>query len=123
RGWVGSISPTTVLSYTEADSLSVFRSGNAAFLRHWSGGFPPALAKDSAVLGRFQTALLPAGPKGHARTMGGFHLAVSRYSAQPRDAAQLVLYLTGDSVQLRRAISQGYLPTIPRLYDNPDLLR
>ena len=36
-GWVGTISPKSVLTYTESDSLAVFRAGNAAFLRHWSG--------------------------------------------------------------------------------------
>jgi len=54
--------------------------------------------------------------------MGGFQLAVSRYSAHPRESAQLVLYLTGGEVQLRRAVSAGYLPTIPRLYQNLELL-
>ena len=54
--------------------------------------------------------------------MGGFQLAVSRNSAHPVESAKLVLYLTGAQVQLRRAISSGYLPTIPTLYQNPELL-
>ena len=33
QGWVGTISPKGVLSYTESDSMAVFRAGNAAFLR------------------------------------------------------------------------------------------
>src|SRR5437899_8997591 len=68
-------------------------------------------------------AALPAGLSGRAQTLGGFHLAVSRYSKHPREAAQLVLYLTGSEVQLRRALSGGYLPTHPALYQNPELLR
>ena len=40
-----------------------------------------------------------------------------------REAAELVLYLTGKEVQLRRALSGGYLPTIPALYRNPELVR
>ena len=50
--WPGTISPRSVLSYTEADSLNAFSAGHAAFLRHWSGGFPPAQSKRSAISGR-----------------------------------------------------------------------
>ncbi|HWC00184.1 MAG TPA: ABC transporter substrate-binding protein [Bryobacteraceae bacterium] len=122
-GWVGTISPPSVLSYTEADSLNVFRAGNAAFLRHWSGGVPPGGLADAPIQGRFAVTLLPAGPAGRAQTTGGFHLAVSRYCAHRREALQLVLYLSGAEVQLRRALARGYLPTIPSLYENPDLAR
>jgi trehalose/maltose transport system substrate-binding protein len=121
--WRDKISPPSVLSYTESDSLHIFSAGNAAFLRHWSGGFPPARARDSAVAGRFSMAALPAGPHGRAQALGGFHLAVSRYSKHPREAAELVRYLTGSEVQLQRALSGGYLPSIPSLYRNPELLR
>ena len=114
--WVGSISPATVLSYTEADSLNAFQSGNAAFLRYWSSGFPPASLRD-----KVRVALLPSGPRGRAQVMGGFQLAVSRYSAHPREAARLIEFLTGSEVQMRRALTRGYLPTIPRLYDQPEL--
>ena len=120
--WVGSISPPSVLSYREADSLNVFRSGNAAFLRYWSSGYRSASTADSAVRGRFDVTLLPAGPHGRAQTMGGFELAVSRYSAHPREAAELVVYLTGSKAQKARAIQEGYLPTIPRLYADREVL-
>jgi trehalose/maltose transport system substrate-binding protein len=120
-GWVGSISPKSVLSYTESDSFSVFSSGNAAFLRSWSGALAAARAGDIPIRGRFDVALLPAGPHGRAQAMGGFQLAVARYTAHPKEAVQLVMYLTGAEVQLRRAVGANYLPTIPQLYENPDL--
>jgi trehalose/maltose transport system substrate-binding protein len=122
RGWIGSISPPSVLSYTEADSLNAFRSGNAAFLRYWSSGYN-SVANSSALRGRCQMTVLPAGPRGRAQAMGGFQLAVSAYSRHPREAAQLVVYLTGNHVQKCRALQGGYFPTLPRLYDDPELLR
>jgi len=70
---------------------------------------------------KVQVALLPSGPRGRAQVMGGFQLAVSRYSAHPREAARLIEFLTGSEVQMRRALTRGYLPTIPRLYDQPEL--
>ena len=122
RNWVGTISPKGVLSYTETDSLAVFRTGNAAFLRHWSGALSASRLGDAPIRGRFDVTLLPAGPEGRAQAVGGFHLAVGRNSANPLDSVKLVLYLTGSQVQLRRAISAGYLPTVARLYDSPELV-
>jgi trehalose/maltose transport system substrate-binding protein len=67
--------------------------------------------------------LLPAGKRQRAQTMGGFHLAVSRYTAHPRESASLITWLTGDAVQLRRAVARGSLPSIPRLYEDPAVMR
>jgi trehalose/maltose transport system substrate-binding protein len=119
--WVGSISPASVLSYTESDALNVFTSGNAAFMRHWSSALRGI--SEATRTGTVGVAPLPAGPAGRSHTVGGFHLAVSRYSAQPSAAAALVLYLTGIEVQTRRALKRGYIPTYPQLYPQPDLIR
>ena len=121
-GWVGSISPPSVVSYTEADSLNVFRSGNAAFMRYWSSGYRANQAADSEVRGRFDVTQLPTGPGGRAQSVGGFQLAVSRYSTHPREAAELVEYLTSNQIQRSRALQEGYLPTVTQLYSDTDVL-
>jgi trehalose/maltose transport system substrate-binding protein len=121
-GWVGSISPPSVVSYTESDSLNVFRSGNAAFMRYWSSGYRANQGAGSQVRGRFNVTQLPAGPGGRAQSVGGFQLAVSRYSDHPREAAKLVEYLTSDKMQRSRAVQEGYLPTITELYSDRGLL-
>ncbi len=120
-GWVGSISPKSVLSYTESDSLHSFVSGNAAFLRHWSSAFrriSDAMGPDAVGVAR-----LPAGPAGRAYAIGGFQLAVSRYSEQPAEAAALVLHLTGKDVEMRRAVKHGYLPTYSELYQRAEIIQ
>jgi trehalose/maltose transport system substrate-binding protein len=121
--WVGSISPPSVLSYNESDSLNAFRTGNAAFLRYWSSGYSPVNQQDSPVRGRFKVTLLPSGPKGRAQTMGGFQIAASRYSAHRAEAAELARFLTSAEFQKCRAVEDGYLPTLPRLYDDPELMK
>lgn len=119
-GWIGSISPRSVLAYTESDTLNAFRAGNAAFMRHWSSTLQRARQQlgDKAV----DVALLPAGPAGRAHTIGGFQLAVSAYSQHQREAAELVLFLTGIEVQTRRALRRGYLATYPELHRSAELL-
>ena len=119
--WVGTISPKSVIAYTEADTSNVFRAGNAAFMRHWTSAY-------QSIRGTMEPesigiALLPAGPAGRAMTIGGFQLAVSRYSQHAREAADLVLYLTSPEVQARRAIRRGFLPTYPELHRRSDVAR
>jgi trehalose/maltose transport system substrate-binding protein len=72
--------------------------------------------------GRCEVALLPSGSERRAHAMGGFQLAVSSYSRHPREAAELVLFLTGSHVQKSRALHEGYLPTLPPLYKDEDVL-
>ena len=122
--WVGSISPKGVLNYSEEEARGVFQSGHAVFMRNWPYAWVLAQGHDSPVRGRIGVASLPAGEGGaSAATLGGGQLAVSRYSAHPEVAADLVLYLTGAAEQKRRAIVAGYHPTRPALYRDPDVQR
>ena len=119
-GWVRTISPASVLEYTETDSLNVFRSGNAAFMRHWSSAYRSIVRHMKT--GTAGVARVPAGPAGRVQTMGGFQLGISRYSGHKREAAELVLYLTGKTVQSRRALERGISPTYPDLFARTDMI-
>ncbi|HEV8647442.1 MAG TPA: ABC transporter substrate-binding protein [Burkholderiales bacterium] len=121
--WVGTITPKGVLNYAEEEARSVFQSGNAVFMRNWPYAWALANGEQSPVRGKVGVAPMPAGEEGSsAATLGGAQLAVSRYSAHPKIAADLVLHLVGNSEQKRRAIVGGYNPTIPMLYRDPDVL-
>ncbi|MEA3413348.1 MAG: ABC transporter substrate-binding protein [Pseudomonadota bacterium] len=124
-GWVGTISPRGVLNYAEEDARGVFQSGNAVFMRNWPYAWSLAQAEDSPVRGQVAVAPLPAGGKDgeRATTLGGWQLAVSRYSRHPELAADLVRYLTSAAEQRRRAIVAAYIPTRPVLLEDPDVLR
>jgi trehalose/maltose transport system substrate-binding protein len=115
--WVGSISPRSVLSYTETDSSNIFRSGNAAFMRHWSSAFRNV--SRSMQAGTAGVAPLPAGSSGRAHSIGGFQLAISRYSQHSREAAELIKHLSSRKVQSRRAVRRGFIPTYAELYRDP----
>ena len=117
--WVNTIAPPSVLSYTESDSLNAFSSGRAAFMRHWSSAFRSVQSATRG--GEVGVAPLPAGPAGPAYMLGGFQLAVSRYSAHRQEAAELAAYLTSPEVQATRAVRRGYLPTYPELYSRADV--
>jgi trehalose/maltose transport system substrate-binding protein len=123
-GWIGDIAPQGVLNYDEEQSRGVFQSGNAVFMRNWPYAWALANAEDSAVKGKVGVVALPRGGEAgkHSGVLGGWQLAVSKYSAHPAIAADLVRFLTGAPEQKRRAIAGAYNPTIPALYGDPEVL-
>lgn len=125
RSWVGTIAPTGVLNYAEEEARGVFQSGHAVFMRNWPYAWALMNNPDSPVGGRVGVAPLPAG-SAHDRagsTLGGWQLAVSRYSRHPAEAASLVMYMSSAAEQRRRAVQGGYNPTLPALYDDPAILQ
>ena len=58
-----------------------------------------------------------------AATLGGWNLAVSKYSKSPKEATDLVLYLAGAAFQKQNAIVQTHLPTIMSVYDDADVAK
>jgi trehalose/maltose transport system substrate-binding protein len=123
-GWIGKIAPEGVLTYTEEESRGVFQSGNAVFMRNWPYAWALANAQDSPIRGKVEVAALPMGGTDgqHLGVLGGQQLAVSKYSAHPDLAADLVLFLTGPVEQKRRALAGSFNPTLTDLYKDKDIL-
>jgi len=120
--WVGSISPPGVVGYREWDSLNVWVAGDAAFMRNWPSAYADSQAAGSPVRNKFDVALLPGGKAGRLGTLGGWGLAISRFSAHPREALELVRYLTRRDVQVKRSRVLSQPPTLPELYNLPEVL-
>jgi trehalose/maltose transport system substrate-binding protein len=129
--WIGDIAPRGVLNYDEEESRGVFQSGNAVFMRNWPYAWALGNAADSPIRGRIGVIAVPAGgPDGHqtgvaghhSGVLGGWQLAVSKYSKHPELAADLVRYLTSYAEEKRRAIAGSYNPAIPALYRDPQVL-
>jgi trehalose/maltose transport system substrate-binding protein len=122
--WVGTISPNGVLNYSEEEARGVFQSGNAAFMRNWPYAWALGNSPDSPIAGLIGVAALPRGGDDgkHSGTLGGWQLAVSRYSDNVEAAIDLVRYLTSPEEQKRRAVVGSYNPTIAALYEDPEVL-
>ena len=121
--WVGSISPDGVTGYGEEDARGVWQSGNAAFMRNWPYAYSLGQADDSPIQDLFDVEPLPAGAADlRAATLGGWQLAVSKYSEHPDAAAAVAVYMTGYDEQKTRAIEGSLNPTIQSLYEDPDVL-
>ncbi|MDE2456581.1 MAG: ABC transporter substrate-binding protein [Burkholderiales bacterium] len=122
--WIGNIAPEGVLNYGEEDARGVFQNGKALFMRNWPYAWSLAQAPDSPIKDKVGVAPLPMGVGGrHAATLGGWQLAVNKYSKHPEAAAELVMYMTSAEIQKKRAIGGSYNPTIMALYKDPDIIK
>jgi trehalose/maltose transport system substrate-binding protein len=122
--WIGKIAPDGVLNYGEEEARGVFQSGDAAFMRNWPYAWALGNGADSPIKGKIGVEALPKGGADgkNTGTLGGWQLAVSKYSKNPEVAADLVMYLTSKDEQKRRAIAGSYNPTIASLYQDSDVL-
>ncbi len=123
--WIGEISPRSVLEMKEDEARTMFQAGDAVFMRNWPYAWALLNRPDSPVKDKVAVAELPRGGPGgrHAATLGGWNLAVSRYSRHPSLAADLVMYLTSAEEQKHRALVGSYNPTIAELYKDPEILK
>ncbi|HET9599160.1 MAG TPA: ABC transporter substrate-binding protein [Anaeromyxobacteraceae bacterium] len=123
--WPKAIAPEGVLNYAEEEARGAFQSGNAVFMRNWPYAWALSQAADSPVKGKVGVAPLPkGGPDGkHTGALGGWQLAVNRYSKNVQAAVDLAVFLTGPEEQKRAALEASLNPTIPALYQDPEILK
>ena len=124
KSWIGTISPKGALAYQEEESRGVWQTGNSVFMRNWPYAYALGNKDDSKVKDKFDVVPLPAGSgdgAGSAATLGGWNLAVSKYSKHQEEAIKLVLFLASKKVQKDNAIMQSHLPTIVSVYDDADV--
>lgn len=123
QGWIGTITPQGVTGFAEEDSRRVWQAGNAAFMRNWPYAYSLGNSDESPIKGKFDVSPLPgASPDQSAAALGGWQLAVSKYSKNPEIAADVALTFAGAAEQKRRAIKGSLNPTIMSLYEDPDVL-
>ncbi len=123
--WIGTIAPRGVLGYMEEETRTVFQSGRAVFMRNWPYAWELSQAAESPVKGKVGISVLPKGLNANAKAtsaLGGWSLAVSKFSKNPEASKSLAKYLASRSEQKRRALRGGLSPTWRSLYDDSELL-
>ena len=122
-GWVGTISPMSVVGFEEEDARRFFQTGDAAFMRNWPYAYDAMRGNDSPVAKKFDVAPLPRGENGRSvATLGGWSLGVSKYSANPELAVDVAKFMTSKNAQKFRAVESNRLPTLPSLYKDSEVL-
>jgi trehalose/maltose transport system substrate-binding protein len=113
---IGTISPRGVATYTEEETRNLFQAGRSVFLRNWFYVWALANEADSQIKGKVAFVPMVHGPGGmHAATLGGWGLAISRFTPNPDGAWEFVQFATS-SEQLRKLfVKAGRIPARKRL--------
>jgi trehalose/maltose transport system substrate-binding protein len=122
--WIGWISPPTVVSYQEWDAKNALNSGRAAFWRGWASDY--FLSDKSSWLTIRDSVGITSVPGGRAvrvGSLGGFGLGVSRASAHPEEAVELVRFLVRREAQLDTVRSHSEPPKGFELHELPAILK
>jgi trehalose/maltose transport system substrate-binding protein len=122
RAQIGNTTPRGVTSYQEGETHTAFIDGNAAFMRNWPYAYSLGQATGSKVKGKFAVAPLPHGAGGKSvATVGGWQLAVSKYSKHPDASIEFVRYMTSKAVNKFDTITNSNVPTYPSLATDPQV--
>jgi multiple sugar transport system substrate-binding protein len=110
--------PKAVTTYKEEESRRAFESGNATFMRNWPYAY--SLGKDSKIADKFDITTFP-GYKGNdgAGVLGGYDLAISAYSKNPKGSLAFIQYATAPEQQKIMATDASLPPTLTDVYDDP----
>lgn len=121
KQWIGSISPRGVLAYSKWDAQNSWGSGKAAFVRSWQGDYSlvnrgwPFSGSPPVKFAELGLTTMP----GRVGTLGGNGLAVSRSSAHPREALELVRFLHQKDAQFITDNRRSEPPDGLELYELP----
>lgn len=104
------------------DATNVLMAGRASMMMNWP--FMWNAAQDPAqsqIVGKLGSAILPAGPAGSASIDGTDAWTVTKASADPVLARQLVEFYLDADVQKRQALDTGWLPIRLSVLADPEV--
>jgi len=122
--WVGTISPTSITTFTEEPSRFAFQNGDAIFMRNWPYAY--SLGNDpskSKVAGKFDIHTLPyggSGTTGHSCT-GGWNMAINAFSKNPDASWKFMQYMLGADAQKQLAILGSFTPSLQSVYNDSEV--
>jgi trehalose/maltose transport system substrate-binding protein len=121
---IGKVTPQGVTTYQEDQTEHAFDNGDAAFARNWPYQYGIGAGAGSKVKGKFSVTVLPHGASGRSvGTVGGWQLAVSRFSKHQGASIELVRYMTSPAVEKFDAITNSNVPTIVSVAKNKAVVK
>ncbi|HYL43006.1 MAG TPA: ABC transporter substrate-binding protein [Ktedonobacteraceae bacterium] len=121
--WVGTISPTSITTFTEEPARQAFQNGDAIFMRNWPYAYSLGNASGSKVAGKFDIHSMPYGGSntvGHS-CVGGWNMAINAFSKNPDASWSFMKYMLGPDAQKQLAIKGSFTPALQSVYDDADV--
>ena len=121
------ISPAEVATFQEAETSTLFRQGEALFLRGWPGNYSYFNSKESKVKpSQVGVCMMPVMAEQNTSfsCLGGWNLMINARTADSKKKAAwaFIKFLTDPEQQRYRAIKGGTLPSLKQLYEEPELM-
>jgi multiple sugar transport system substrate-binding protein len=107
----------------EDDARLQFQSGEGAFQLNWPFVYPAMQEGAPDLAAKVKWARYPGVDASTPSkvTIGGYNLAVSRYSKHPQEAFEAAMCLRNPEHQKFSAINDGVPPTIESIYADPEV--
>lgn len=116
------ISPESVFTFKETESYNVFLSGNAVFVRAWPSFIVNANKPESKVKGLVGVTPMPALPgQKPGATLGTWNVAISKFTKHPKEAWEVVRFLSSFEGQKMKAMLGGNPPARMSVYADKDV--
>jgi multiple sugar transport system substrate-binding protein len=116
--------PNTYTEMREEQTRLFFQAGDALFERNWPYAWNLHQGEGSGVKDKTGIAPLPAPPSGGSvSTLGGWHIAVSKYSDAKDQALAFVKYVTSYKGQKKMVLLLGWNPGRQDLYHDREVLK
>jgi multiple sugar transport system substrate-binding protein len=122
--WVGTISPTSITTFTEEPCRQAFQNGDAIFMRNWPYAY--SLGNDaskSKIAGKFDITSMPYGGSsttGHS-CVGGWNMAINAFTKHQDAAWSFMKYMLGTDAQKLLATQGSFTPALKSTYDDADV--
>lgn len=118
--WVGTISPTSITTFTEEPARQAFQNGDAIFMRNWPYAYSLGNASGSKVAGKFDITAMPyggSGTVGHS-CVGGWNMAINAFSKNPDASWSFIKYMLSPDAQKQLALKGSFTPSLQSVYDD-----
>jgi multiple sugar transport system substrate-binding protein len=111
------LAPAGVTTYKEIDSFAIFKQGATLFMRNWCY-YASLIDKDDFLKDKVGIVPIPLGKEGKERCgiLGGWNVAINKYSKHPKEAWKFISFLTGEEGQKINFQVGGRLPTREAIY-------
>ena len=124
--WVGTISPSSVTTYKEDQTLASWQNGDAVFARNWP--YQYALSNDPAsskVVGKFEVHNMLYGgtnTTGHS-SLGGWQYGINAFSKNPDAGWKFIQHQLAEPAQKTLAVKLSLTSTLKSIYTDADVLK
>jgi multiple sugar transport system substrate-binding protein len=126
RGLITSgVSPSAVTTFQEAQAMSTFASGNAAFLRNWDYAYADSQVPGTPTVGKVGVAPMPTfqgQPTPGYSNIGGWNLYINPHSKNIAADLTFIKFMASTQAQTDLAKVASSIPTVESVRSSPAII-